>query len=58
MAGDFGWEGGIGPALRPGPQPRRFAPAHRRGRPGGPALARLGPPGRSTRLRVFNHLYK
>ena len=32
MAGDFGWEGGIGLALRPGPQPRRFAPAHRRGR--------------------------
>ena len=32
MAGDFGWEGGIGLALRPAPQPRRFAPAHRRGR--------------------------
>ena len=30
--GDFGWEGGIGLALRPAPQPRRFAPAHRRGR--------------------------
>ena len=56
--GDFGWEGGVGLALRPAPRPRRFATAHRRGRPGGPALARLGPPGRSTRLRVFNHLYK
>ena len=37
----------------------RFAPvhAHRRNRPGGPALARLGPPGRSTRPRTFNYLY-
>ena len=57
MAGDFGWEGGIGLALRPAPQPRRFAPAHRRDRPGGPALARLGPPGHSIRPRTFNHLY-
>ena len=32
MAGDFGRLGGIGLALRPAPQPRRFAPAHRRGR--------------------------
>ena len=31
-----GREGGIGLALRPGPQPRRFAPAHRRGRPASP----------------------
>ena len=30
--GRFGREGGIGLALRPAPQPRRFAPAHRRGR--------------------------
>ena len=29
-------EGGIGRALRPAPQPRRFAPAHRRGRPASP----------------------
>ena len=36
MAGDFGWEGGIGLALRPAPRPRRFAPAHRRGRPASP----------------------
>lgn len=28
----FGRLGGIGLALRPAPQPRRFAPAHRRGR--------------------------
>ena len=35
------------------------APAHvhRRNRPGGPALARLGPPGRSIRPRTFNYLY-
>lgn len=32
--GDFGWEGGVGLALRPAPRPRRFTPAHRRGRPG------------------------
>ena len=38
------------------PRPRRFAPAHRRDRPGGPALARLGPPGRSIRPRTFNYL--
>ena len=36
-----GWRGcgrlgGIGLALRPAPQPRRFAPAHRRGRPASP----------------------
>ena len=55
--GDFGWEGGIGRAFCLAPRPRRFAPAHRRGRPGGPALARLGPPGRSIRLHAFNHLY-
>ncbi len=52
-----GGDGGIGLALRPAPRPRRFAPAHRRGRPGGPALARLGPPGRSIRPRTFNYLY-
>ena len=34
--GRFGREGGIGRALRPAPQPRRFAPAHRRGRPASP----------------------
>ena len=41
------------------PSARRFASAHvhRRNRPGGPALARLGPPGRSIRPRTFNHLY-
>lgn len=55
--GGFGRLGGIGLALRPAPQPRRFAPAHRRDRPGGPALARLGPPGHSIRPRAFNHLY-
>ena len=31
-----GRDGGCGLALRPGPQPRRFAPAHRRGRPASP----------------------
>ena len=56
MAG-FGRLGGIGLALRPAPRPRRFAPAHRRDRPGGPALARLGPPGHSIRPRTFNYLY-
>ena len=50
-------EGGVGLALRLAPRPQRFAPAHRRDRPGGPALARLGPPGRSIRLHAFNHLY-
>ena len=30
--GGFGRLGGIGLALRPAPRPRRFAPAHRRGR--------------------------
>ena len=40
-----GREGGIGLALRPAPQPRRFAPAHRRGRPGGPELRAPGPSG-------------
>ena len=29
-----GGKGGIGLALRPAPRPRRFTPAHRRGRPG------------------------
>ena len=55
--GGFGRLGGIGLALRPAPQPRRFTPAHRRDRPGGPALARLGPPGHSIRPHAFNHLY-
>ena len=55
--GRFGREGGIGQAFRPAPRSRRFAPAHRRGRPGGPALARLGPPGHSIRPRTFNYLY-
>ena len=47
------------PACGPPRGPRRFASAHvhRRNRPGGPALARLGPPGRSTRPRTFNYLY-
>ena len=42
----------------------RFAPpriasihVHRRDRPGGPALARLSPPGHSIRPRTFNYLY-
>lgn len=34
--GGFGREGGIGRALRPAPRSRRFAPAHRRGRPASP----------------------
>ena len=34
--GDFRRLGGVGLALRPAPQPRRFAPAHRRGRPASP----------------------
>ena len=34
--GAEGMAGGIGRALRPAPQPRRFAPAHRRGRPASP----------------------
>ena len=50
-------EGGIGQAFCLAPRPRRFAPAHRRDRPGGPALARLGPPGHSIRPRTFNYLY-
>ena len=45
------------PRMRPAPQPRRFAPVHRHNRPGCPALARLGPPGRPVQLRVFNYLY-
>ena len=53
----FGRLGGIGLALRPAPQSRRFAPAHRRECPGGPALARLGPPGHSIRPHAFNYLY-
>lgn len=55
--GGFGRLGGIGQAFCLAPRPRRFAPAHRRDRPGGPALARLGPPGHSIRPRTFNHLY-
>ena len=55
--GGFGRLGGIGRAFCLAPRPRRFAPAHRRECPGGPALARLGPPGRSIRPRTFNHLY-
>ena len=45
--------------MRAAPQSRRFGSVrvHRRNRPGGPALARLGPPGRSIRPRTFNHLY-
>ena len=62
MAGGSGGRAASGrrfapPRMRAAPRPRRFAPAHRRGRPGGPALARLGPPGRSIRPRTFNHLY-
>mgnify|MGYP000063788747 CR=1 FL=1 len=45
------------PACEAAPQSRRFAPVHRHNRPGGPALARLGPPGHSIRPRTFNHLY-
>ena len=45
------------PRMRAAPQPRRFAPAHRRECPGGPALARLGPPGHSIRPHAFNYLY-
>ena len=68
--GAEGWRVRAGGRHRPGASPRpaceasggpwRFASAHahRRNRPGGPALARLGPPGRATRLRAFNHLYK
>ena len=39
--------------------PRRFGSVqvHRRNRPGGPALARLGLPGHSIRPRTFNYLY-
>ena len=55
--GGFGRLGGIGRAFCLAPQPRRFAPAHRRECPGGPALARLGPPGHSIRPRTFNYLY-
>ncbi len=46
------------PACEAAPQSRRFAPVHRHNRPGCPALACLGPPGRTVQLRVFNHLYK
>ena len=47
------------PACGPPRGPRRFGSVqvHRRNRPGGPALARLGPPGRSIRPRTFNYLY-
>ncbi len=60
--GRFGGEGGIGwrlasPACEAAPQSRRFAPVHRHNRPGCPALACLGPPGRTVQLRVFNYLY-
>ena len=55
-------EGGIGwrlasPACEAAPQSRRFAPVHRHNRPGCPALARFGPPGRTVQLRVSNYLY-
>ena len=48
-----------GASPRPACGPPRIASVHvhRRNRPGGPALARLGPPGRSIRPRTFNHLY-
>ena len=60
--GGLGREGGIGwrlasPACEAAPQSRRFAPVHRHNRPGCPALARLGPPGRPVQPRVFNYLY-
>ena len=63
--GRFGREGGIGRALRPAPHagptrgPRRFGSVqvHRRNRPGGPALARLGLPGHSIQLPAFKYLY-
>ena len=54
------------PACEAVPQSGRFAPVHRLSsaslRPAfitarGPALARLGPPGRSIRPHTFNHLY-
>ena len=47
------------PACEASGGPWRFASVHvyRRNRPGGPALARLGPQGRSTRPRTFNYLY-
>ena len=50
-------EGGIGQAFCLAPQSWRFASVHIWNRPGGPALARLGPPGHSIRPRTFNHLY-
>ncbi len=59
--GDFGRLSGIGLALHPAPHawPPRIASVHvhRRNRPGGPALARLGPPGHSIRPRTFKYLY-
>ena len=63
--GDAGRESGIGRALRPAPHagptrgPRRFGSVqvHRRNRPGGPALARLGLPGHSIQLPAFKYLY-
>ena len=53
-----GWR--FAPPRGPGASPRRFASVHvhRRNRPGGPALARLGPPGHSIRPCTFNYLYK
>ena len=49
---------GLGRAASAGASPRiASAHVHRRNRPGGPALARLGPPGRSIRPRTFNYLY-
>ena len=49
----------LAPCLAPHEGPTRIVSVrvHRRNRPGGPALARLGPPGRSIRPRTFNHLY-
>ena len=48
-----------GASPRPACGPPRITSihVHRRNRPGGPALARLGPPGHSIRPRTFNYLY-
>ena len=54
--GGFGREGGIGLALRPAPQPRRFAPAHRRGRPASPRpmpIDATAPEARRLRASAF-----
>ena len=56
MAGDFGRLGGIELALRPAPQPRRFAPAHRRGRPASPRpmpIDATAPEARRLRASAF-----